>query len=71
MLAGVILVLLSFIQDYLILIILSNFNLNKNSGFWKAAAQFVPDKFNWLLFGAGMVLILTSILATVYPCRKK
>ena len=70
MLAGVILVLLSFIQDHLILIIQSNFNLNENSGFWKAAAQFVPDKFNWLLFGAGMVLILTSILATVYPSEK-
>ena len=70
-LTGAALILLSFVEDFLMLIIQSDFDTKANSGFWETAARFVPVTFNWWLFGAGMVLILTSITATVYHFRKK
>ena len=70
-LTGAALILLSFVEDFLMLIIQSDFDMKANSGFWERAARFVPVTFNWWLFAVGIGLILTSITATAYHFRKK
>lgn len=65
LIVGSFLVFLSFIEDYsLMLLDYGIFSADINhpeQGFIEVIASFVPDKFNWLLFGLGELLILTSI----------
>ncbi len=70
-LTGATLVILSYTQDFMTLIFQNEFNLYENSDFWKTASLYVPEKFNWLTFSTGIVLILMSIIFSLYQYRKK
>ncbi len=70
-LTGAALVLISFTSDFTTLIIQSGFNLKEDSGFWSAAGGYVPGKFGRLIFITGTVLILLSIIMTLYRFRRK
>lgn len=65
MILGSVILFLSFIEDYSRLLINSGISFTEGSdlkpGFNEAIASYVPEKFNWLLFSLGELLVLTSI----------
>jgi len=66
LIAGSALILYTFMEDYARLIIenglLSEYpELLKNADFLRLAAEFFPQRFNWLLFSVGELLLLTGI----------
>lgn len=63
---GIIVILFTFMYDYLSLIIgggyADNFSgLMNDEGFLKLTSEYVPDFYNWYLFGAGALLILSAM----------
>lgn len=65
-LSGALLIFISFIQDYTTLLIREGF-FNSSGGFTKqgleaAVLSFIPEKFNWWLFGLGEATILWAIV---------
>ena len=68
--AGALIIFISFIYDYSLIILkgkyLDNFlSLSKDAGFMKELTTFIPDRFQWELFGIGMLLIFTGTYFTV------
>lgn len=64
---GTIIIFITFIRDFSKIIIengfLSNFSsLPSNIDFQKIVSEFIPQYFNWVLFGIGELLILLSIV---------
>lgn len=63
--SGAVIIFISFIQDYSILLyhegFLSKVLLSPEPGFIEAITIFVPDQFNWYLFGFGELIILVGI----------
>ena len=74
-LGGSALIFYSFIQDYLNLIFSTGI-LSGPDGpehkeqFWKAITSFVPETYNWSVFGIGLLLILFSMYLVVRRSRK-
>ena len=66
LIGGSLLILFTFMEDYGRLILdnglLSEYpDLLKNPDFLRLAAEFFPQRFNWLLFSAGELLLLVGI----------
>ena len=65
LIVGAVLIFLSFIEDYSLLLYEHGIFSGKinylEPGFNEAITSYVPEKFNWLLFGAGEILTLISI----------
>lgn len=65
LIAGAALIFLSFIEDYSRLLYEHGIFSGKidylEPGFIETITSYVPDKFNWLLFGAGEFLTIISI----------
>ncbi len=60
--AGVFIIVLTFIFDYARIIIQNDFikdffTLTENKEFWNTITSYVPQKFNWYLFLAGCLII--------------
>ena len=74
MLTGAVLIFFSFIRDYARLLYASeNFNrgaILSEPGFVDAITTYVPEQFNWILFGIGEFLILISIYLIFRKNRK-
>jgi len=67
MASGAALVVLSFVRDYAGIIIQGGYGkdfagLAGNKAFQAAVAEFVPGRFSWGLFGAGVVLVALSAM---------
>lgn len=65
MILGSVIIFLSFIEDYSRLLINSEVSIIEGSrikpGFNEAITSYVPEKFNWLIFSLGELIVLTSI----------
>jgi hypothetical protein len=60
--AGVLIIIYTFIYDYLNLFTENNFwtelsNITEKQKFWDVIQNYVPQKFNWVLFTGGCLLI--------------
>jgi len=69
--SGALVVFISFIADYAIFMVQSG-NLQKGSKIWNLGftddiIRFIPDKFHWIFFVTGYLLILSGIV--VYDIR--
>ncbi len=76
MLAGAFIVFLTFIYDYLKIIVKNGFiskilTLNKDEQFIKIVESYVPVEFCWLAFIAGVCLILLCIFSILRRERKR
>jgi hypothetical protein len=68
--AGASVIFISFIYDYALIVLKSNYiqdllKLAGNTTFKKDLTSFIPDRFQWELFGFGMLLILTGAFFAV------
>lgn len=67
MIAGAMILIISFIWDYSAYI-LRNYsfrdlwNLPDRQSFFDLATQYIPEAFNWLLFSLGLLTVLSSII---------
>ncbi|MFW6289666.1 MAG: hypothetical protein ACOC0R_01760 [Mariniphaga sp.] len=69
---GSILIMVAFMYDFSILIVEGNylsqfFSLAENTAFLQEMMLYVPDRFQWEIFSAGLLIILTGI----FPLLKK
>ena len=64
---GALIIFYSFIQDYTNIIVEGGFleniwTLRKNENFNQIISEFIPTCYNWIMFAAGEILILLSIV---------
>ncbi|HEX8949166.1 MAG TPA: hypothetical protein VF790_09405 [Dissulfurispiraceae bacterium] len=67
LISGAFLIFITFITDYLMLIIRGGFlsriwTLNTDSNFQRAVSHYVPDAYNWELFFIGEALLIAAIV---------
>jgi len=73
---GVLIIIYTFIYDYLNLFTENNFwsdfsNLVEKKEFWDVIQSYIPEKFNWLLFFAGCILIGLNYLYAFLKAQRK
>ena len=73
--SGSFLVFLSFIRDYTLLLLRNGFfrdlqNLFDNDTFRQVIESFVPERFDWVLFGAGEILLIAAVARIVWKQRR-
>lgn len=73
---GVLIIIYTFIYDYLNLFTENNFwsdflYLVEKKEFWDVIQSYIPEKFNWLLFFAGCILIGLNYLYGFLKARRK
>jgi len=73
--SGSFLVFLSFIRDYTLLLLRNGLlrdlqNLFYNDTFRQVIESFVPERFDWVLFGAGEILLIAAIARIVWKQRR-
>lgn len=70
-LVGIVMILYSFMYDYLKIIFDNKFYLKLNSlinneEFWSLVSNYIPQKFNWIIFFFGCILISLSYILILY-----
>ncbi len=73
---GALIIFYSFIQDYTNIIIEGGFlknvwTLRTNENFNQLISEFIPTCFNWIMFSAGEILILLSIVLIITNVKSK
>lgn len=73
---GVLIIIYTFIYDYLNLFTENNFwsdflYLVEKKEFWDVIQSYIPEKFNWLLFFAGCILIGLNYLYAFFKAQRK
>lgn len=73
---GVLIIIYTFIYDYLNLFTENNFwsdflYLVEKKEFWDVIQSYIPEKFNWLLFFAGCILIGLNYLYAFLKAQRK
>lgn len=73
---GAFLIFLTFIWDYMKIIIQNDFlsellTITESEKFWQVIKGYVPVYYNWYLFGLGEILILSAIVSFLKKLKKR
>jgi hypothetical protein len=74
--AGATIIFISFTIDYFSILTQNGFlgsflSLSDNQHFWDIISQYEPVRFNWIIFSAGELLLLTRISFVIYQMKRK
>jgi hypothetical protein len=74
--AGATIIFISFTIDYFSILAQNGFlgsflSLSDNQHFWDIISQYEPVRFNWIIFSAGELLLLTRISFVIYQMKRK
>jgi len=73
---GSVIILVSFLWDYCKIIVQNDFfsppgTLSTNKDFWQMMSQYKPEYYNWYMFIAGEILILSAIILFIARIKSK